>query len=152
MKFWDSSALVPLLVQEANSARLSELYLREDGILVWWGSDVECASAVARLERTNQLSPRAATLAFQRLDALAHSWHRIEPAETLRSTAKRYLRVHPLRAADSLQLAAAFLASEGQPSTLGFVCFDERLGTAAQREGFLLVDLSISSDDLPEVE
>ena len=142
MKFWDSSALVPLLVKEANTAQLSELYLREDGILVWWGSDVECASAVARLERTHQLSPREATLALERLDALARSWHQIEPGEMLRRTARRYLRVHPLRAADSLQLAAAFLASEGQPSTLGFVCFDERLCTAAQREGFILDDLS----------
>lgn len=142
MKFWDSSALVPLLVEESISARLSELYLREDGILAWWGSDVECASAVARLERDARLSPRAATLAFQRLDNLARSWHRIEPVEPLRRTARRLLRVHPLRAGDSLQLAAAFLASEGQPSTLGFVCLDDRLGTAAQREGFVLVDQS----------
>ncbi len=140
MKFWDSSALVPLLVEEKVTSRLCELYLREDGILAWWGSDVECASAIARLERESRLSPRSATLAFQRLDALARTWHRIEPVETLRRTARRLLRVHPLRAADSLQLAAAFLASEGQPPTLGFVCLDDRLSTAAQREGFVLVD------------
>lgn len=142
MRFWDSSALVPLLVQEDLSPPLCELYLREDGILAWWGSAVECASALARLEREDRLSPRATTLAIQRLESLSRSWHQIEPVEAIRRAALRFLRVHELRAADSLQLAAAFLASEGQPSTLGFVCFDHRLSTAAQREGFHVVDRS----------
>lgn len=151
MKFWDSSALVPLLVEEDFTSHLCELYLREDGILAWWGSEVECASAVARLERETRLPPRAATLAFQRLDALARSWHRVEPVEVIRQTAKRFLRVHPLRAAGALQLAAAFLASEGQPSTLGFVCLDDRLSTAAQREGFHLIDeSSFAGYDAPD--
>ncbi len=142
MRFWDSSALVPLLVSEEVTHRLGELYLAEDGILTWWGTEVECASAVARLEREDLLSPREATVALERLDALARGWHLIEPIETLRQTARRFLRVHPLRAADALQLSAAFLAAEGQPSSLGFVCLDVRLGTAAQREGFQLVDRS----------
>ena len=139
MKFWDSSALVPLLVMEDVTFRLGELYLQEDGVLAWWGAEIECASAISRLEREDRLSPREATLALQRLDDLARSWHVIEPGESLRQTARRLLRVHALRAADSLQLAAALLASEGQPATLGFVCLDERLSTAAQREGFLLI-------------
>ncbi len=140
MRFWDSSALVPLLVMEDVTFRLGELYLQEDGILVWWGAEIECASAIARLEREEQLSPRDATLALQRLDDFARGWHLIEPGKSLRQNARRLLRVHALRAADSLQLAAALLASEGQPSTLGFVCLDVRLGTAAQREGFPLFE------------
>ncbi len=83
MRFWDSSALVPLLVEEATTSPLCELYLRDDGILTWWASEVECASALARLERETQLSPRAATLAFQRLDTLARNWHHIEPVATI---------------------------------------------------------------------
>lgn len=140
MRFWDSSALVPLLVMEDVTSRLAELYLEEDGILAWWGAEIECASAIARLEREQLLSPREATLALKRLDDLARGWHLVEPGENLRRIARRLLRVHALRAADSLQLAAALLASEGQPSTLGFVCLDVRLGDAAQREGFPLVE------------
>ncbi len=140
MRFWDSSALVPLLVMEDVTFRLGELYLEEDGILAWWGAEVECASALARLERESSLSPRDATLALQRLDDFARSWHLVEPVESLRQTARRLLRVHALRAADSLQLAAALLGSEGQPSTLGFVCLDQRLCTAAQREGFPVIE------------
>lgn len=140
MKFWDSSALVPLLVEEEATASLRDLCLSEPGMIAWWGTPVECASAVSRLEREDQLSPRAATEALERLNALARHWHRIEPVDAVLETARRLLRVHPLRAADSLQLAAAFLASEGRPSTLEFVCLDERLVTAAQREGFLVRD------------
>ncbi|HYO11780.1 MAG TPA: type II toxin-antitoxin system VapC family toxin [Thermoanaerobaculia bacterium] len=142
MKFWDSSALVPLLVEEEVTVPLRDLYLREPGTIAWWGTPVECASAVSRLEREDRLSSRAATEALERLDALARSWHRIEPAEAVLETARRLLRVHPLRAADSLQLAAAVLASEGRPSTLEFVCLDDRLATAAEREGFIVRDRS----------
>lgn len=140
MKFWDSSALVPLLVTEDVTYRLAELYLEDGAILTWWGSEIECVSAIARLERENRLTSRETSFALERLDGLASSWHRIESIETIRQTARRFLRVHALRAADALQLAAAFLASEGQPPSLGFVCLDNRLGAAAQKEGFPLVD------------
>ncbi len=137
---------MPLVITEAVSYRLAELYLEDGAILTWWGSEVECVSAIARLERENKLSPRETGFALEKLDALARSWHRIEPIETIRQTARRFLRVHPLRAADALQLAAAFLASEGQPPSLGFVCLDDRLCTAALREGFPLVDRSTLGD------
>ena len=142
MRFWDSSALVPLLAEEEVTAPLRDLYLADSGVIAWWGTPVECASAVSRLEREGRLTPREASYAFERLDAIVRHWHRIEPVEAVLETARRLLRVHPLRAADSLQLAAAFLASEGRPSTLELVCLDNRLVTAAQREGFLVRDHS----------
>jgi hypothetical protein len=71
-----------------------------------------------------------------RSTGFAASWHRIEPTDLVRETAKRLLRSHDLRAGHSLQLAAAIAAAENRPPTLGFVCRDERLSLAAQREGF----------------
>jgi predicted nucleic acid-binding protein len=44
-----------------------------------------------------------------------------------------------LRAADALQLAAAVLASEGEPSSLEIVTLDERLSEAAQKEGLTAI-------------
>ena len=140
MKFWDSSALVPLLVDEELTDAVRALYLNDPGAIVWWATSVECASAISRLERESQLTSRGASEVFGRLDALARHWNRIEPVDAVIETARRLLRVHPLRAADALQLAAAFLAAEGRPSTLDFVCLDDRLGTAAQREGFPVYD------------
>lgn len=142
MKFWDSSALIPLLVEEEATTAIRKLLLDEPGVIAWWGTPVECASAISRLEREGNLSPGVATEALERLDALARHWHRIEPVDAVLENARRLLRVHPLRAADSLQLAAAVLASEGRPSTLEFVCLDDRLVTAAQREGFPVRDRS----------
>jgi hypothetical protein len=61
------------------------------------------------------------------------------PTERLRSTADRLLRVHPLRAADALQLAAALAWADNAPSGLAFVCLDRPLREAAQKEGFVLI-------------
>ncbi|MGH8521845.1 MAG: type II toxin-antitoxin system VapC family toxin [Gammaproteobacteria bacterium] len=142
MKFWDSSAMVPLLVQEPMTPSLLRL-LREDSVMhVWWGSEVECVSALARLEREAALASESMTQAMMRLRALRASWQEIQPAEMLKEIAFRLLRVHKLRAADSLQLAAALVACESRPSSLEFVCLDERLSLAAQREGFNVVNLS----------
>jgi hypothetical protein len=46
------------------------------------------------------------------------------------------------RAADALQLAAAFIAAERRPPSLEVITLDERLAVAARKEGFALVDLT----------
>lgn len=135
MRFWDSSALVPLLLEQPRS-ELVRRWLREDGdLVVWWGSEVECASAIARLRREERLSAGDERTALALLDELAASWFEVQPAPAVRERARRVLRLHPLRAADALQLAAALEWSG--PSARGtFLGFDDRLLTAAEREGF----------------
>ncbi len=141
MKFWDSSAVVSLLVHQSASPAV-EAYLREDpGLIVWWATRVECDSAIARLERERKLSPKSTDEAFRRLDAISSLWHEVQAVDVLREAARRVLRLHNLRAGDSLQLAAAFMAAENRPSTLEFVCLDDRLGGAARREGFQVLGL-----------
>lgn len=144
MKFWDSSALVPLFAAEPGTRAVQALYGRDPEVVVWWGTLVECASAIARLERDRALAPADAVESFSRLDALAPSWMQIDPSDEIREAARRLLRVHPLRAADALQLAAALVAAERRPPTLAFVTLDERLREAAGKEGFLVVDLPAS--------
>jgi hypothetical protein len=114
------------------------LYREDPLILAWWGTEVECVSAIVRRQRHGPLEARLVATAVARLDALRQSWHEIEPGHEVRESAKRFLRVHDLRAADSLQLAAALVAAEGQPSSLEFVSLDDRLLAAAHREGFLV--------------
>lgn len=135
MRFWDSSALVPLLVDEEETESHTELYPRDE-VVVWWGTDVECASAVARLERLGSLEPEDANESLRRLQAIATTWHLVEPSDLVKETARRLLRTHNLRAADSLQLAAALAVAEHRPATLEIVCLDRRLRLAAEREGF----------------
>jgi uncharacterized protein len=140
VRFWDASAIVPLLVQEPATRRMQTIARQDPDMLVWWGSSVECVSALARLERAAALDQKRAALAFDRLSELADGWHEIEPNEIVRENAMRFLRVHPLRAADALQLGAAFAAAERRPSSLQVITLDERLADAARKEGFLLVD------------
>ena len=124
--------------QTTRSLRLREHGLGDPLILAWWSSPAECASAVARLERSGALTLNAAGAALTRLDALAASWQEVLPVEPIRDLAQRLLRVHDLRAADSLQLAAALTASEQNPGSLELVCLDTRLAAAARREGLRL--------------
>ncbi len=133
---WDSSAVVPLLLREAASDDMLATHTSDPVMLVWWATPVECASAVARLEREGGITGDEAEEALARLRALAVSWAVVEPVDRLLELAQRLLRVHPLRAADALQLAAAQAAAEERPATLELVCLDERLAAAARREGF----------------
>ena len=141
MKFWDASAVVPLLVAESTTPAMLSLATTDTEMLVWWATEVECANAVARLERDGALREPVAAKVFDRLRQLALSWHEVEPGDAVREAAVRFLRVHQLRAADALQLAAAFVASEGRPSSLGLITLDDRLASAARREGFTVVGL-----------
>jgi hypothetical protein len=136
VRFWDSSAVVPLLVRELASERLRRLHASDPVVIAWWGAEVECVSAVARAERVGRLSATGAAEGLRRLVALRRGWHEIEPSEEVREAAKRLLRVHDLRAADALHLSAAFVAAETRPASLEFVCLDDRLRLAAGREGF----------------
>lgn len=136
MRFWDSSAVVPLLVAEPASQRLLQLLRADGALVVWWGTSIECGSAIARRERDGALDSASANVAFEQLRALQPSWAEVTPSVKVRDIALRLLRTHPLRAPDSLQLAAAIVAADDEPATLGFVCLDERLSAAALREGF----------------
>lgn len=142
MRFWDSSAVVPLLVPEAASLSLQRLYEADPVVFAWWSTEIECTSAIARGQRLGRLHEEVVAEAFMRLNALQAGWHEIEPGDEVRESAKRLLRVHDLRTADALQLAAAFFVAEGRPSTIEFVSLDARLLAAARREGFITTQLA----------
>jgi uncharacterized protein len=140
MRFWDASALVPLLVAQSSTESMRQLLQEDAAGTLWWGTPVECASALARLEREAHATARDVNAAIARLEALTRAFDQVLAVEKVRATAQRLLRSHPLRAADALQLAAAIEASAGAPSALPFVCLDARLGDAARREGFVVLD------------
>jgi uncharacterized protein len=136
MKFWDASAIIPLLTAEPTREALLVLLEQDPQILAWWGTSVEIASALARREREQGVTAAEVEAALAAARQLADGWHEIVPSDAVRLTAERLLRAHPLRAADSLQLAAALIAADHDPRTLELVCLDVRLATAARREGF----------------
>lgn len=135
MRFWDASALVPLLLDQPLTERARALHRQDPELVVWWGSPIECASAIARLHRDGQLTATEEAQARALLHSLKASWFEVQPGDAVREQSLRILRLHPLRAADALQLAAA-IEWAGSPPEGEFVSFDDRLAAAAQREGF----------------
>jgi predicted nucleic acid-binding protein len=141
VRFRDSSALVPLLAEEPKTEPARVLYLSDPEVAVWWATPVECASAVARLEREGALPSAAAAESFKRLDALARSWIEVEPVDEIRVTARRRAPGIPV-------------AGRGRPATGGggdrrretaadplVVTLDQRLREAAEKEGFSAAEL-----------
>ncbi len=139
MRFWDSSALIPLFVREAHSPALERLVAEDAGMIVWWASHVECGSAVQRLRREGAFTPAEAAGLLGRLGEVLDAAEVVQPGDDLAATALRLLSTHPLRAADALQLAAALMWARGKPAGRELVCLDERLRTAATLEGFSVV-------------
>jgi predicted nucleic acid-binding protein len=137
LRFWDSSALLPLLVEEPSSDRIRALLRADPQVVVWWGARVECTSALARLRREEIIDLDGEDVARALLGSFQDSWWEVQPSEEVRRRATRLLRLHPLKAADALQLGAA-LMSLGE---LGgeVVTFDERLARAARLEGLTIL-------------
>lgn len=135
MRFWDSSAIVPLIIDEPGRDRLLAMLETDPVMVVWWGTSVELVSALSRRERDGSLPTAVANAAVERVRKLERTWQQVAPTDVLRQRAHRLLRVHPLRAADSLQLAAALGIAGNDPASVSFVTLDQRLQDAAQREG-----------------
>lgn len=134
MRFWDTSAIVPLLLEQPASGRARELLAEDPAMAAWWGTPIECWSAAARLRREGRLSAQDEAAVHALLEHLHDAWVEVLPSEEVRKRALRLLQIHALRSADAVQLAAA-LTCAGSPGGAGFVAFDERLRGAARVEG-----------------
>lgn len=139
MKFWDSSGVIPLCVNEPMTEAARKI-LREDPVMVvWWATRVECLSALTRRSREGLIDTKGEEQARAVLTKLAGAWTEIRPAHIVRDMAERLLTVHSLRTADALQLAAALVWAGTSPKGHSFVCLDHTLRNAARKEGFALL-------------
>jgi predicted nucleic acid-binding protein len=136
VKFWDTSAVVALFVREARTTLVRDITEEDAAIVVWWVTLVECYAAFARMRRDNLLTRAQEDQARQAVLRLATDWTEVQSSQQVREAAGRVLLLHPLRAADALQLAAALVWADARVARQEFVSLDERLREAAQREGF----------------
>ena len=136
MRFWDTSALVPLIVDEPTTPAMRRLVSQDRDVIVWMLTSVELLSTLGRLGRMSDgledLLPGARREAMD----LFGRWAAVSHVEGVRRRAERLVGVHPLTAADAMQLGAALLASDDRPETLDFVTLDQPLARAARLEGF----------------
>ena len=136
MRFWDSSAIIPLCLKEKTSEDVKGLLKDDEDIVVWWTTYIECLSALSRRQREGVLTSGDASKARAVLSALAAAWSEVQPTELVRARAERLLSIHPLRAADALQLAAALVWAQETPRGLDLVCLDQNLRESSLKEGF----------------
>jgi uncharacterized protein len=136
MRFWDSSALVPVAVLEAGSSGMRGMVESDPVMVVWWAARVECEAAVARRRREGFLSAAGEGQARRALERIFQVAGEVAATDGVGLQAVRLVRVHALRAADALQLAAALVWADGTPAARELVTLDQRLATAASQEGF----------------
>lgn len=135
MRYWDTSALVPLVIAEVETGRMRALLEEDPHIVTWAWTSVEFASAIERRAREGQLTREQRRRVLARVAELAEVWDEVTDVLMVRRRALAVLARHPLRAADAAQLGAALVAAPEAGEPLGFVCLDERLLDAAEREG-----------------
>ena len=139
MRYWDASALVPLVVAEPDSGVVRTWLSEDDQIVTWAWTRAEIVSAIERRVREGSLSRPQRREVLQRFEAFAGSWDEVTDVLAVRSRANALLARHPLRAADAGQLGAALLIQERLAGVLTFVCLDHRLSSAAELESLRVV-------------
>ena len=139
MKFWDTAALVPLVIDEPTTPALRKLLAKDREVAVWMFTRVEMLSALGRLGRaTDELADVLPGARADVMDFLAQCVT-VTDVEGVRRRAERLVGLHPLTAADAMQLGAAIIASGDRPESLEFVTIDQALARSAQLEGFRVV-------------
>ena len=124
--------MVPLLVEQEPSSRVADWVAGDDAMVVWTLTPVEVVSAFRRLVRDQVLDEGVARVAEIRLDEIVRTCHVIIDVEPVKSLATRLLRLHPLRAADALQLGAALHWADGHSQGRTVHTLDDRLALAAR--------------------
>jgi hypothetical protein len=142
VRFWDSSALLQLLVRGPESERLESLLKRDSEMVLWWGAPVDCEEALAEASRRGGLREADRRTAQWALERLRGCSFEIQPQEEVRARALRLLALHRLNGAQAFELAAALVWCREKTRGMSFVSLSGGLRGAAAREGFRILPYS----------
>ena len=130
--FCDTSALIKLLVDEAQSDRMRQISATVDAIGVCRISWAEAMAALARRQREDPISNEDLEQARQHLIQSWNTFLIVEVSQPLVETAGHFADVFALRGYDSVQLAAAHELHVYAEKNVIFASYDRRLNQAAQ--------------------
>jgi uncharacterized protein with PIN domain len=88
VKFWDTSAVVPLCVIEPNTGTVKSILSSDPSMVVWWATRTECVSVLKRQTRDSSLRIEDQRQARQVLSQLANAWIEVQPSKLLRGRAE----------------------------------------------------------------
>lgn len=130
--YFDTSAIVPLLVDEPGSGAAGEMWDRAVLLVTVRLALVEARAALAQAARARRISGAQHRSSVRELDGLLAQAHVVEVDEDLVRLAGDLAERHDLRAYDAVHLAAALTAADDD---LVLVAGDRALVTAAAAAG-----------------
>jgi uncharacterized protein len=134
VRFWDTSALLPLVIEEPRTLALRPLMERFLDPVVSFITPLELDAAVRRRTRAlNDVDDVKVRHLMLHRELLV-----ISEVDATIKRARRLIARHRLRAADAIQLAAAILARE-QVQHFPVITLDAELAAAAKAEGFTVL-------------
>lgn len=136
MRYWDTSALVPLFLTETGSVQVRQLSQEDKRVTTWVWTRTELVSAIERRAREGSLSQADRLNMLDWIGSVSAGWDEVSDISAVSAQANQLLARHSLRAADAGHLAAAMIVREKINDPLDFVCLDNRLSSAAKQEGF----------------
>lgn len=135
MKFWDTSALIPLMLEEPKTGVMRRLLADDPHILTSAFTVIEIASAIWRRRHAGELSIAAHHDADRQFADLSNVWTELPVSTDVIQATLSVLSRHPLRAGDAVQLGTAMVAS-GDARDIAIVTLDKAFIAAARSEGF----------------
>jgi predicted nucleic acid-binding protein len=133
IRYFDASALAKRYVRAEGTTDVNR-WLRDARPATCRLTEAELSSAFSRRVRDGTMSEAARAAALDRVRADLRRIHVIELVPAVVELVHDLLGRHPLRAADSLHLAAALFLRDRVGRDMDFVVYDERLATAARAE------------------
>ena len=141
--FLDSSALFKRYLEEDGTERVLEIMRQNNELIVSRLTMVEVFSAGARLARAGDISQELLSDLFSAVENdFREEFTVVELGGAAMVRSMDLVRAHGLRAADAIQLACAVMVA-GESSTSSeftFVCSDNELNSAAEKEGMTVLD------------
>jgi uncharacterized protein len=136
--YFDTSALVPLLIAEPGSARAASLWDSADRVVSVRLVYPETRAALAQAERLGRLTARHLGDAVTEFDSLFAEIDLVEVDDTLARRAGELAEVRRLRGYDAVHLAAADRIRD--PNVV-VIAGDSALLDAATAEGMTVAEL-----------
>jgi uncharacterized protein len=136
--YFDTSAVVPLLVAEPGSARTASLWDGADRVVSVRLLYPEMRAALAQAERLGRLTAGQLRDAVTEFDSLFEEIDLVEVDDALARRAGELAEVHQLRGYDAVHLAAADRVRD--PSVV-VIAGDSALLDAAAAEGMAVAEI-----------
>ncbi|MGH8894515.1 MAG: type II toxin-antitoxin system VapC family toxin [Actinomycetes bacterium] len=130
--YFDTSALLPLLVQEPGSVRASRLWDEADRVVSVRLAYAEGRAALAMAARTGRIGPTSLRRAVRGLERLYRQIDFVEVNDAVVRRAGALAEAHALRGYDAVHLAAA---EEVAADQMVLVAGDRALCRAAEAVG-----------------